>query len=135
MKKKIFTICMCIILGMATGIIRTKAYANTAPLKDENTIVANDTHVKLSKLTFKHDKNNRTEIIGSITNTSIFDADVRFEVTFSEIDETKTGTYKYMINSQDIKAGETVKFNVSSYNINLRNKKYKIKLIDLDSKI
>ena len=131
MKKKIFMIFMCIIIGMTTGIIKTKAYAKTTP----STIEAKDAQIKISKLIFKHCKNNRTEIMGSITNNSMFDANVKFRVTFSEIDETKIGTYKYTIDSKNIKAGETIKFNVSSYNMNLRHKRYKIKMINLDSEI
>ena len=131
MKKKIFVIVMGILIGLSMGIMKTKAYANTTPIKAE----AKNAYVNISKLTFKHNKNNETEIMGSITNTSMFDANVKFRITFSEIDETKIGTYKYTIDSKNIKAGETIKFNVSSYNINLRNKRYKIKLINLDSEI
>ena len=135
MKKKIFMVFMCIIMGMTTGIIRTEVHAKTTSSKAAETIIAKDAHVKISKLTFKHCKNNRTEIMGSITNTSMFDANVKFRVTFTEIDETKIGTYKYTINSKNIKAGETIKFNVSSYNMNLRHKRYKIKLINQDIEI
>jgi len=120
---------------MTTGIIRTNVYAKTAPSTATETIVVKDAHVKISKLTFKHNKNNETEIMGSITNTSMFDADVKFRVTFSEIDETKIGTYKYTIDSKNIKAGETIKFNVKSYNMNLRHKRYKIKMVNQDSEI
>ena len=137
MKKKIFMVFMCIVLGMTTGIIRTKVYAKPTSSKVEanETVIPNDAHVKISKLTFKHCKNNKTEIMGSITNNSMFDANVKFRVTFSEIDESKIGTYKYTIDSKNIKAGETIKFNVSSYNMDLRHKRYKIKMINLDSEI
>ena len=81
------------------------------------------------------DLTNKTNMNKSITNTSIFSNNVKFKVVFSDMDKTKTGTYKYMINSTNIKAGETIKFNVSSYNMDLRHKRYKIKLINLDSEI
>ena len=131
MKKKIFVIVMGILIGLSMGIMKTKAYANTTPIKLE----AKNAHVNISKLTFKHNKNNETEIMGSITNTSTFTNNVRFTVIFSEIDKSKIGTYKYTINSKNIKAGETIKFNVKSYDVNLRHKKYKIKLINLDTEI
>jgi len=131
MKKKIFVVFMCIVLGMTTGIIRTKAYAKTTP----SIIDAKITYVNVSKLTFKHCKNNKTEIMGTITNNSMFTANTKFKITFTEMDKTKTGTYKYTITTKNIKAGETHKFNVSSYNINLRHKNYKIKMIEQDSQI
>jgi len=131
MKKKIFVIVMGILIGLSMGIIKTEVSAKTAPSKIEAKIC----FVKISNLKFKHNKNNETEIMGSITNTSTFTNNTRFIITFSEIDKTKTGTYKYMINSKNIKAGETIKFNVKSYNKNLKNKRYTIKLVDLDSEI
>jgi len=115
-------------------IADAKTITNTKTINTTKVVLPVSSLIKVSKLTFKFDAKNKTEIIGSITNNNKLDTDVKFMVMFSNMNGISM-SYNVTIKNNCVKTGETVKFNVPIYGTNVRHKIYTIKIVSQDSQI
>ena len=133
MKTKIIVLSTCILLVLSMVIIES-----TYPKVDAKTIntikvvLPTTSLIKISKLTFKFEENNKIEVIGTITNNNKLGCPVKLNVSFSNINGSKI-FYNLTITNNYVNPGETIKFNIPIYKKNMQNKIYRIKVIDNDS--